>query len=133
MYNLYKWRVYRIYWEFYDMKVWEKRYYQDDSNPFLVRRIKRTLFKHSREDFETFYYRSWINYPWYRIWVPYLIWSNNELQYVPQKYFYLHVLACEYERRISMIQSSKNKTEDDMQKLEEYRRKYRLYYFRDYY
>ena len=45
----------------------------------------------------------------------------------------MHVLACEYKRRISILQSLKNKTEEDMEKLKEYRRKYDLYYFRDYY
>ena len=122
-------------WDFKYMKVWDIWYYQDDSYPFLVRKIKESPSLDRYDDvIETYCYWDWINYPWYTIWWPkkFMCWSYNELKRVTQKYFFLHVLACEYENRINTLWILTNKTEEDIKKLKEYKRKYDLYYFRDY-
>ena len=118
--------------DFEDMKVWETWYFQDDGSSFLVRRTKKTLPKYADNDFETLEYNLWINNPFFRLWL-WLMWRRKEVWYVSQMYFYMFVLYNEYQYRMSMLSRLTNKTQEELEKIEEYKRKMDLYYFRDYY
>ena len=127
--------------DFNDMKVWETWYFQYDSGSFLIRRTKKSplkkniygYYKYVEDDFESLQYSLWINNPFFRLWISKCIWTRKEVWYISQMYFYMYVLYNEYRYRMSMLSRLANKTQEELEKIEEYKRRMHLYDFRDYY
>ena len=114
-------------WE--TMYFWKTMYFKDEYNPFLIKRIKKTLPKSDLyNDYETLDYDIWINYPKKIIDLNSCdFWWKTER--IIQKAFYKYVLYNEYSYRVIMLEKLTKPTKEDLLKMREYREKMNLYIY----
>ena len=118
------------YWytDILDMEVWETMYFQDEYNPYLIKRIKKTVPEGSLyKDYETFDYDIWINYPKKYIGSYSGFISKKEDKRLTPKAFYKYVLFEEYRYRVIMLEKLTKPTKEDLLTMIKYREKMNLY------